>query len=79
MYSDTLDLLCEMLKYWLETAVDPRPTWEAVVKALKSPLVKEMNLAGQLEHECCAPMQRVWEEFSSPIKLEEIEGNYILH
>ena len=39
-----------MLKHWLQTAVDPRPTWEAVVKALKSPLVNEMKLAAELEH-----------------------------
>ena len=49
MHSDTLDLMMEMLKHWLQTAVDPRPTWEAVVKALKSPLVNEMKLAAELE------------------------------
>ena len=40
-----------MLKHWLQTAVAPCPTWEAVVKALKSPLVNEMKLAAELEHE----------------------------
>ena len=49
MHSDTLDLMMEMLKHWLQTAVDPCPTWEAVVKALKSPLVNEMKLAAELE------------------------------
>ena len=38
-----------VLKHWLQTAVDPHPTWEAVVKALKSPLVNEMKLAAELE------------------------------
>ena len=48
-YSDQLQLMREMLKYWLKTAVDPPPTWEAVVTALKSPLVNEMSVAAQLE------------------------------
>ena len=42
--------MMEMLKHWLQTAVDPCPTWEAVVKVLKSPLVNEMKLAAELEH-----------------------------
>ena len=44
------DPMLEMLKHWLKTAVDPRPTWEAVVKALKSPSVNEKKLAAELEH-----------------------------
>ena len=49
--------MLEMLKHWLKTAVYPRPTWEAVVKALRSPSVKEIDLATQLECNCCAPEQ----------------------
>ena len=74
MYSDTSDLLREMLKYWLQTATDPHPTWEAVVEALRSCVVNEIDLAAQLERECCAPMQRMREESNSSIKLEESEG-----
>ena len=44
------DPMLEMLKHWLKTAVNPRPTWEAVVKALKSPLVNEKKLASELEY-----------------------------
>ena len=51
MSSDTLYLMRVMLRHWLQTAVNPPPTWEAVVKALKSPLVNEMKLAAELEHE----------------------------
>ena len=29
----------EMLVRWFKTAIDPRPTWEAVVAALRSPSV----------------------------------------
>ena len=74
IYSDTSDLLREMLKYWLQTATDPHPTWEAVFEALRSCVVNEIDLAAQLEHECCAPMQRMREESNSSIKLEEGEG-----
>ena len=43
------DQLREVLKYWLKTAVDPPPTWEAVVIALRSPSVNEKSIAAQLE------------------------------
>ena len=57
-YSDPSDLLHEMLKYWFKTAVDPPPTWEAVVIALKSPLVDRKYIAAQLEIKYCAPVQQ---------------------
>ena len=38
-------LMCEILKYWLRTAVKPCPTWEAVFTALRSPAVNESYLA----------------------------------
>ena len=56
-YLDQTDLMCEVLKHWLKAAVDPPPTWEAVVVALKSPLVNERRLAAQLESKYCAPVQ----------------------
>ena len=54
MYSDQLDLMREMLLYWLDTAVDPPPTWEAVVSALRSPIVCMTYVAEQLESKYCA-------------------------
>ena len=61
MYTDPLELMREMLKHWLKTAIDPHPTWEAVVRALRSPLVNEKNVAEQLESRYCAPIQHVGE------------------
>ena len=49
--------MCEVLKHWLKTAVDPPPTWEAVVTALRSPLVNEMSVSAQLEAKYCASVQ----------------------
>ena len=56
VYSDQLDLMREMLMYWLDTTFDPRPTWEAVVKALRSPIVDKKNVADQLESKYCTPV-----------------------
>ena len=55
--SDQLDLMREMLKYWLKTAVDPLPTWKTIVTALSSPLVNANILAKQLESKYCIPVQ----------------------
>ena len=60
-YTDQLVLMREILKHWLKTAVSPRPTWEAVVTALRSPLVNEMSVAAQLEAKYCAPIQHLGE------------------
>ena len=65
MHSDFSDSLCEMLALWLETAIDPPPTWEAVVTALRSPAVSENYLADQLESKYCNPVQYVMGEFNS--------------
>ena len=62
---DPLNLMREILKEWLKTAVDPRPTWEPIVKALRSPLINEMNVAAQLESKYCAPVQNTVEESNS--------------
>ena len=66
--------LHEMLQHWLESAVDPYPTWEAIVTALRSPLVDKNYLADQLESKYCAPVQLMKEESSSHTKSEEGEG-----
>ena len=73
-YSDQSDLMCEMLKHWLDTAVDPPPTWEAVVTALRSPIVDKKNIAEQLESKYCAPIQQTRNEPSSPTKADKSEG-----
>ena len=48
-----IDSLREVLTYWFKTAVCPRPTWEAVVTALRSRIVNERFVAKQLESEYC--------------------------
>ena len=65
MHSNVSDSLCEMLMLWLRTAVDPPPTWEAVVTALRSPAVNENYLADQLEAKYCNPVQPMMGEFNS--------------
>ena len=73
-----LNSLHEMLQHWLETAVDPHPTWEAIVTALRSPLVNENYLAEKLESKYCAPVQLMREESSSRTKIEEGGGIVII-
>ena len=65
-----------MLKHWLQTAVKPCPTWEAVVTALRSPAVSEMNVAEQLESKHCTPQQPIMYETNNHTKAEESEGTY---
>ena len=64
MHSDFSDSLCEMLVLWLKTAVDPPPTWEAVVTALRSPLVNAKMIAAHLESKYCNPVQPMMGEFN---------------
>ena len=75
MYSDPSDSLREVLIHWLKTAVDPPPTWEAVVTALRSPLINEMNVAAQLESKYCVSMQDIMDTSNSPtMKAEKSKG-----
>ena len=74
MYSDPSDLMREMLKHWLQTAINPRPTWRAVVTALRSRSVDEQSVAEQLESKYCTSAQPVVHESNSPIKEEKSEG-----
>ena len=62
----------EMLARWFKTAIDPRPTWEAVVAALRSPSVDEQHLADQLESKYCTPLMH--ESITS--KTENSKGTY---
>ena len=74
-HSDLADQMCEMLMHWLNTAVDPPPSWEAVVTALRSPSVNEMTVAAQLESKYCLLMQHVRDELTSqPTKTKKREG-----
>ena len=68
MYSDPSDLMREMLKHWLQTAINPRPTWRAVVIALRSHSVDEQFVAEQLESKYCTPAQPVMNKSNSPVK-----------
>ena len=74
MYSDPSDLLREILIHWLKTAADPPPTWEAVVTALKSPIVGEKNIAAHLKSRYCPALQDVMDESNSSTKAEKSEG-----
>ena len=79
MHSDFSDSLCEMLMHWLTAADDPPPSWEAVVTALRSPLVNEKNVATQLESKYCAPVQHIMDESKcQPAKTERSKGIYNL-
>ena len=71
MYTDPLELMREMLRHWLDTAVNPPPTWKAVITALRSPLVNKSHLAEQLESKYCAPVQG---EFNSEATRVYIRG-----
>ena len=63
-----------MLKYWFRTAVDPRPSWKAVVAALRSPIVNEKYVAEQLAAKYCEPVLCMGDTFNSHTKVEKSEG-----
>ena len=73
-YFDPSVLMREMLKHWLDAAIDPSPTWEAVITALKSPLVDKSDIATKLELKYCAPVPGSRHESNSPATLENSEG-----
>ena len=76
-HPDQLVSMREMLKHWLKTAVDPPPTWEAVVNALRSPLVNEMSVAAQLELKYCTSVQYMKGESSHPTQIEKSEDSLL--
>ena len=51
-FPDMNDCNTEMCSHWLRR-IDPRPSWEALTKALKSPPVGEGHLAQQLRDKYC--------------------------
>jgi len=52
-FSDPKSSLCEMLKSWLKGVARSRPTWGALVEALRSQTVGNAMLADQLEAKYC--------------------------
>ena len=52
-FSDPRHCLRELLKEWLKGAARSRPTWGALVEALRSQTVGEPELADQLEAKHC--------------------------
>ena len=71
-HSDVSDSLREVLKHWLDTAVDPPPSWEAVVAALRSRIVNKWFVASQLESKYCAPHKT--DEPCAPTNVVKSEG-----
>ena len=57
-FSDPRRCLCEMLKEWLKGVGGSRPTWGALVEALRSQTVEEPKLADQLEAKHCQPERK---------------------
>ena len=65
--SDPSRCFCQVLKEWLK-GVNPLPTWQAVVNALKSPTVGQYEVAEQIETELpkAQPMQPPSPQLQSP-------------
>ena len=79
-YSDPSESLREVLIHWLKTTVDSPPSWEAVVSALRSLIVNEMNVAAQLESKYCPPMQDMMDTSNSqPTKTEKSKGKLLCY
>ena len=76
MYSDPLDSLREVLIHWLKAKLH---TWDAVITALKSPIVGEKNVAAQLESKYCPELQDMIDESNNPTKAEKSEGTLSFH
>ncbi len=50
-YKSHKDCLRDMLKEWLNTS--PDPSWQSLVRVLRSPIVGKESLANSLEAEYC--------------------------
>ena len=62
-YPDSKNAMHKMLRHWFCNVVLGRPTWEAVVTALRSPVVDMNHLAEQLELKYCKPVQHTMGKF----------------
>ena len=81
-YSNQSDLLREVLKHWLDTAVDPPPSWEAVVAALRSPIVDKKKVAEQLEIKYWVKEQHMMDDSNRPttkMKIDEGIASLLLY
>ena len=56
-FADPGDKLLETLKVWLKTAT--KPTWQAILDALRRPIVGEASLATDVEAKYCTPEVRL--------------------
>ena len=54
-FADPGDKLLETLKVWLKTAT--KPTWQAIVDALRSPIVGEASLATDIQAKYCTAVE----------------------
>ena len=54
-YNDPGDQLREVIKRWLTTS--ETPTWEAIVEALKCPVIGEVLLSMELQQKYCSSGQ----------------------
>ena len=51
-FTDPTDCVTEMCSKWLKST-HPSPTWDDLIKAVESPIVKEISLAQKLRKTYC--------------------------
>ena len=66
-YADDLDRLLHVVDEFLK-CIEPRPTWPAIVSALRSPLVAMSELAAKIEQKYCSPPEQEPETGSQPYR-----------
>lgn len=52
-YADVHQFLFEVIDEFVNQK-EPQPTWKNIVDALRHPLIRESNLAREIEHKYCA-------------------------
>ena len=76
-FRDPKRCLTELLDYWMNNAIDPPPSWKALIDALGSPAVGEKRLARELEKKYYDQKELVrhkMKEFNIPCKVEKSGG-----
>ena len=58
---DPIECLCELIAKWLR-GVDPKPTWKALIAALRSTVVGYQSLAEKLESKYCESLRETGTE-----------------
>ena len=51
--TSSTECLCQVLIQWLK-AIDPKPTWRALVDVLRTPVIDEKQLAADLAKQYCS-------------------------